>query len=96
MKLLQSYSALLKKRNQFLKMIVSSGKCNDFYLDILNDKFSTLAVEITIERNKFVSMINLELSNIYKEITGDEGLILNYINVVDIKDDKTEMKNLFF
>ena len=95
MKMLQSYNALLKKRNQFLKMVVTTGKCNDFYLDILNEKFSTLAVEITIERNNFVSMINLQLGDIYFEITGSKGLKLNYLNVVDFIDDKIEMKNLF-
>ena len=94
-KILQSYNALLKKRNQFLKMVSETGKCNDFYLDILNDKFSTLAVEITNERYNFVSMINLELNNIYKEITGNKGLKLNYLNTVDIVEDKTDMKNLF-
>ncbi len=94
-KLLQNYNAILKKRNQFLKMIAETGKCNDFYLDILNDKFSTLAVEITNERFKFVSMINKEINDIYREITGSDGLILNYINTVDILEDKIEMKNLF-
>lgn len=95
MKILQSYNALLKKRNQFLKTIINSGKCNNFYLDILDDKFSTLAVEITIERAKFVLMINDKIGKIYKEITGDKGLELNYLNMVDISDDKMEMKNLF-
>ncbi|MEE3343500.1 MAG: DNA replication/repair protein RecF [Bacilli bacterium] len=94
-KMLQNYNALLKKRNQFLKTIVNTGKCNDFYLDILDDKFSTLAVEITKERDKFVSSINEKLGDIYDEITGNEGLILNYLSVVDIVDDKIEMKNLF-
>ena len=94
-KILQSYNALLKKRNQFLKVVSETGKCNDFYLDILNDKFSTLAVEITNERYNFVSMINLELNAIYKEITGNNGLKLNYLNTVDIVEDKVEMKNLF-
>ena len=95
LKILQKYNALLKKRNQFLKTVISTGSCNDFYLDILDEKFSTLAVEITLERYKFVSMINNELANIYKEITGSEGLVLNYVNVVDINDNKLEMKNLF-
>lgn len=95
MKILQNYNALLKKRNQFLKTIINTGECNEFYLDILNDKFSTLAVEITNERAKFVSMINDRISKIYKEITGDKGLKLNYLNMVDISDDKVEMKNLF-
>ncbi|MBR3161402.1 MAG: DNA replication/repair protein RecF [Bacilli bacterium] len=93
-KLLQSFNAILKKRNQFLKMVSNTGKCNDFYFDVLNDKFSTLAVEITLERRKFVDMINNEIGNIYEEITGDSGLKLKYINTVNIVDDKIEMKRI--
>lgn len=94
-KLLQSYNALLKKRNQFLKTVIATGKCNEFYLDILDDKFSTLAVEISIERNRFIEMINLKIDDIYSEITGSDGLKVNYINTVDIYDDKIKMKNIF-
>lgn len=94
-KLMQSYNAVLKKRNQFLKKVVDVGKCDNFYLDIINEKFSTLAVEITMERFKFVNSINDKLSDIYKEITGDDGLIFNYNNSVDICDDQVSMRNLF-
>lgn len=94
-KLLQSYNAVLKKRNQFLKKIVAVGKCDDFYLQAINEKISILAVEITIERKKFVDSINDNLSSIYCEIMGDEGLSLEYVNNIDICDDQVLMKNLF-
>ena len=94
-KLLQSYNALLKKRNQFLKTIVSFGKSNDFYFNILNEKFSTLAVEITLERRKFIHLVNDKLNDIYYEITGDKGLLLNYNSSLDFDDDKAVMKELF-
>ena len=94
-KLLQSYNAVLKKRNQFLKKVVAVGKCDDFYLQAINEKISTLAVEITIERKKFVDSINNNLSSIYCEIMGDEGLNFEYVNNIDICDDQVLMKNLF-
>lgn len=94
-KLLQNYNAVLKKRNQFLKTVNELGKCDDFYLNILNEKFVMLAVEITLERKKFVDNVNKKLSEIYEEITGGECLIFNYSNSVTVKDDKQEMKALF-
>lgn len=94
-KLLQSYNAVLKKRNQFLKKVVAVGKCDDFYLQAINEKISTLAVEITIERKKFVDSINNNLSSIYCEIMGDEGLNFEYVNNIDICDDQVLMRNLF-
>lgn len=94
-KLLQKYNAILKKRNLFLKTINELGKCDDFYLNILNDNFCSLAVDITIERKKFVDNINRSLAAIFEEITGYGGLVLNYINSVDIYDDKIKMKDIF-
>ena len=94
-KLMQNYNAVLKKRNQFLKKVVSVGKCDDFYLNVINEKFSTLAVDITMERLNFVNNINKKLRNIYKEITGDDGLVFNYNNSIEISDDQVPMRNLF-
>ena len=94
-KLLQNYNAVLKKRNQFLKTVNELGKCDDFYLDILNDKFVMLAVEITLEREKFVNNVNKNLGRIYEEVTGYKNLVFNYSNSVDIVEDKQEMKALF-
>lgn len=94
-KLLQNYNAVLKKRNQFLKLVNDLGRCDEFYLNTLNDKFSTLAVEITLERKKFVDNVNKSLERIYSEITGYEGLKLIYSNSLEILEDKNEMKVLF-
>ena len=76
--MLQSYNALLKKRNQFLKMVVSTGKCNDFYLDILNDKFSTLAVEIT----NYLPQISDKITNYLLQVA---DLLLKSKNQVLVK-----------
>lgn len=93
-KLLQNYNAILKKRNQFLKTVNELGKCDDFYLDILNDKFSSLAVAIVIERKKFVDSINKNLGSIFFEITDSNGLKLNYDSSIDIHNDIIIMKEL--
>ena len=94
-KLMQNYNAVLKKRNQFLKKVISVGKCDSFYLGIINEKFSILAVDITMERYNFVNSINNRLSDIYREITGDCGLTFKYNSSIDICDNQVSMRNLF-
>ncbi len=68
--------------------------CNDYYLKVINDSLSSLAVDIIIERKKFVDNLNMKLKDIFFEITGYDGLVLKYISSVDIFDDKIKMKNM--
>lgn len=81
---LQNYNALLKKRNQFLKSIDCFKDYNRFYFEALNDRFSVLAVDVTLERQKYIDDINRFLENIYYEITGYEGLYLKYNSNIEI------------
>lgn len=90
-KLFQTYNAILKKRNQFLKSIDCFKEYNRFYFDALNDKFCLYAVEIVLERNKFINQINMFLSRIYNEITGYNGLIFKYVSNIEMSDNKDEM-----
>ena len=94
-KILQKYNAILKKRNQFLKNINDIMISNDYFLEVLDDNLSTLAVDITLERKKFVDNLNNYIRNIYFELTGDDGLVINFINNVDFYDDKEVMKRKF-
>ena len=94
-KILQKYNAILKKRNQFLKNINDIMISNDYFLEVLDDNLSTLAVDITLERKKFVDNLNNYIRNIYLELTGDDGLVINFINNVDFYDDKDVMKRKF-
>ncbi len=91
-KLLQNYNIILKQRNELLKIFNNSKKINKNYLDVINEKFSTLAVEIVIERINFIEKINAGISNIYKEITDYDELNVKYISNVIILKDKNEMK----
>lgn len=94
-KLLQNYNAVLKKRNQFLKSIDCFKEYNRFYFDALNERFCVLAVEVVLERKKFVDKINEILSEIYCEITDYDGLFLKYVSNIDTVLDKVEMVKLF-
>lgn len=94
-KILQKYNAILKKRNQFLKNINDIMISNDYFLEVLDDNLSALAVDITLERKKFVDNLNNYIRNIYFELTGDDGLVIKFINNVDFYDDKEVMKRKF-
>ena len=90
-KLLQNYNAVLKKRNQFLKSIDCFKEYNRFYFDALNERFCTLAVEIVLERSRFIDKINSVLSQIYYEITDYDGLFFKYISNIELCDNKVDM-----
>ena len=94
-KVLQNYNAVLKKRNQFLKSIDCFKEYNRFYFDALNERFCALAIEVVLERNKFVIEINKVLSDIYEEITGYKALYLKYSCNIEILETKETMLEKF-
>ena len=85
-RLLQNYNAVLKKRNQFLKMVSVLNESNKIYWENINAKFCELAVEIMFIRNDYVVNINKYLANIYREITNYDNLKICYMPSFNISD----------
>jgi len=83
--ILNEYNIVLKQRNEYLK-VIKSGKINEVYFDIINEKLVMLAVSIYEYRIKFTEMINKYITNIFKDISGYDDLVLKYIPSVDISD----------
>ena len=83
LKYLSDYNILLKQRNEFLKVMNINKKSDLDYLDILNDKYVSLSIEISNYRKKYVDDINKYLSDMFKYITGMDGLILKYHTNID-------------
>ncbi len=92
-KLLQRYNVILRQRNELLKIIKGSNKFDKYYLDIINDKFCSLAVDIVCERKNFIDNINKYIRDIYREITDYDGLFIKYVSNVEFDSDKNNMKN---
>lgn len=88
--LLNEYNKLLKTRNEYLKMLYVNHFSDKKYLDIITDHLIEKAVAIYKERKDFIDSINKNISLIYKEITGIEGLYIKYINNADIDEFKEE------
>ena len=83
--ILNEYNVLLKQRNEYLKYI-KNGKVNEIYFSILNDKFVELSKEIYEYRITFINYLNKYIGKIFKEISGYDGLYIEYIPSVDIGD----------
>lgn len=81
---LNEYNKLLKTRNEYLKMLYINNFSDKKYLDILTDKLIEKAVYIYKERKNFIDALNENISKIYMEITGIEGLSIKYLNNCDI------------
>lgn len=91
---LQNYNLVLRQRNEFLKLCKVSNKVNKDYLEIIDQKFSELAVSIIIDRYSFINSINCYINNIYNEIMGVDNLNVRYVSSIPLKE-KLEMIDEF-
>lgn len=80
LKLLGDYNTVLKQRNEFIK-VMNINKSNDMlYLEVLNEKYALLSLEIYKYRKDFIDNINKYLGDSFKYITGYSNLKLKYIS----------------
>jgi len=83
LKLLNDYNVILRQRNEFLKIINLNKKSDTDYLDILDNKYVDISLEIYNYRNEYVNSINNYLDDIFYSITDNKGLKLRYISNMD-------------
>lgn len=76
--ILSEYNKILKIRNEYLKKIVKKEKNDTRYLDIITDELIKRAIKIYMIRGKFIKDVNKNIASIYKNITGNEGLKIEY------------------
>ena len=89
-KLLGEFNIVLKQRNEYLKFC-KTGKINNEYFDILDEKYIDLSVDIYNYRNNFFKKLNEFIGDKYYLISGDDGLFIKYISDIDI-DSRENMK----
>lgn len=93
---LNEYNSIIKIRNDYLKKINLNGNSDYRYLDIINEKLIEKADKIYNYRFNFLEKISKYLSNVYKKITGLDGLFIQYENSLGLeKYDSDIIKNKF-
>lgn len=84
------YNKILKMRNDYLKLLYTNSLCDYRYLDILTDNLADRAAYIYKERIDFINKINSNITNIYKNLTSKDELIIEYDSNIDIKEKSIE------
>jgi len=93
---LNDFNKLLKQRNEYLKVISCNENYDINYLNILDEKYVELSVNIYLYRKKFIDKINENLDSIYFKITGFNNLKLKYVSCIEYLENKNEMKDKFY
>lgn len=94
--ILNEFNKIIKQRNEYLKIISTSNNVDSIYIDIINKKYSKLAVDIYLYRKCIIDKINCYIDDIYYKITGCRGLNVKYLSNIDYYDDKEEMVEKFY
>ena len=92
---LNDFNKILKQRNEYLKIISTQDTYDVEYLNILDEKYVELAVNVYLYRKKFISQINENLKAIYFKITGFDNLKMKYISSIDDYDSIQKIKDAF-
>ncbi len=78
------FNKILKIRNNYLKLMYQSSNTDKRYLDSITENLIDREVDIYIERNNFISLINKNVEEIYKNITGRDSFRIVYKTNVEI------------
>ncbi len=78
------FNKILKIRNNYLKLMYQSANKDRRYLDSITENLIDREIDIYIERKQFVDLINEQIGDIYKDITGKEDFKIVYKTNIDI------------
>ena len=90
------YNKLLKTRNEYLKILFNNSIADKNYLDIITDKLIEKAIIIYKKRKEYIDLINSDIADFYRDITGISGLKVIYLPniIIDNFDDENLKKIL--
>lgn len=93
---LNEYNKIIKIRNDYLKKLYINNNSDFRYLDVINEKMIEKADKIYEYRFKFIEEINKNIADIYKKITGLDGLTIKYDNTLGLDSyDKKKIKETY-
>ena len=98
--ILNEYNKILKTRNEYLKILFNNNIADKTYLDIITDKLIEKAIFIYQKRKEYIDLINLNINNYYKDIMGNNDIVVKYIPNIDIdsyeyEDIRKKLKHIF-
>lgn len=88
-KTIYEYNKLLKMKNEWFKRKRSGVDVDYEYLNVLNDYFAKKAVNLYIARNKYIKKINSYIADIFKSISLEDNLKIDYITQVNLQMEKS-------
>lgn len=91
---LNDYNRILKQRNFYLRELMINSNASVDYLNILTDKLIDNGIKICEERNKFIEMINENISNIYLNIFKKGDLKVKFQSQY-LNKNKEELKKIY-
>ena len=93
---LNEYNKIIKIRNDYLKKLYINNNSDFRYLDVINEKMIEKADKIYEYRFAFIEEINKNIADIYKKITGLDGLTIKYENTLGLDCyDKDKLKDTY-
>lgn len=72
------FNKILKMRNEYLKLLLTSSIADKKYFDIITEKLIEKSIIIYKERSNYINLINENIADIYKKITNERGLFVKY------------------
>ena len=84
------YNKLLRTRNEYLKVLFQNSIADSSYLDIITDKLIEKAVFIYQKRKEYIDLINDSIDTYYKDINGNQGLVVEYHPNIEFQSYKSE------
>ena len=84
------FNKILKMRNDYLKLLYTNSLCDYRYLDVLTENLVDRAALIYKERQEFINKINMNLSDIYKNLTNGDELTIKYEPNIELENKNLE------
>ncbi len=84
------YNKILKTRNEYLKIMITSALADRHYLDIITDKLIEKAIVIYQYRKKYIDAVNDNIAKVFLDISKVNGLNIVYETNVEFESYDTE------
>lgn len=85
LKTYNEYNKILRTRNEYLKLLYVNHISDLSYFHILTDQLINKAILIYQKRKEYIDQINIQIGDIYKNITGFSNLKIKYEPNIDLE-----------